>query len=113
MKTTIIAEAGVNHNGSLDLALRLVREAKRCGADIVKFQTFVSQNVAINNAPKADYQKINKKDRQTQLQMIKKLQLSFDDFIKIKSECLKNKIIFSSSAVDIDSLIFLKLIPKF
>lgn len=107
MKTLIIAEAGVNHNGSLKLAVKLVKEAKKCGADIVKFQTFVPDQVVIPNAPKAKYQKANKRDNETQLDMIKKFQLSFDDYAKIKIECKKNKIIFMSSAFDRESIIFL------
>ena len=71
MKTLIIAEAGVNHNGSIKLALKLVKEAKKCGADIVKFQTFVPDQVVVPKAPKAKYQKTNKRDRETQLNMIK------------------------------------------
>jgi|TARA_B100001964_G_C14177746_1_gene574648 N,N'-diacetyllegionaminate synthase len=107
MKTLIIAEAGVNHNGSIKLALKLAKEAKKCGADIVKFQTFVPDQVVVPKARKAKYQKTNKRDSETQLNMIKKFQLSFDDYTKIKNECKKNKIIFMSSAFDEESIIFL------
>ncbi len=111
-KTIIIAEAGVNHNGSLKIAFQLIKEAKDCGADIIKFQTFKADDLVVPSAPKANYQKTNENDKQSQFSMIKKLQLGFNDFKKIKNECKKNSIIFLSSAFDIESVSFLKKLKQ-
>ena len=107
MKTLIIAEAGVNHNGQLDIALKLCDEAKKCGADVVKFQTWITDNIITKNVDKTDYQKENTKNNDSQYEMLKKLELPQDDFRKIKKHCDDIGIIFASTADDKDSLDFL------
>lgn len=107
MKVYIIAEAGVNHNGSLIIAKKLVDEAKIAGADCIKFQTFISENLVSQKAEKADYQKINTSSSESQLDMLKKLELSFDDFVELHDYCLKKEIEFLSTAFDFDSINFL------
>lgn len=107
MKTLIIAEAGVNHNGNLDIALKLCDAAKQCGADVVKFQTWITENVITKNVAKAEYQKENTKNNESQFDMLKKLELSKEDFIKIKKHCDEIGITFASTADEKDSLDFL------
>ncbi|GEM04721.1 N-acetylneuraminate synthase [Halolactibacillus miurensis] len=106
-RTLIIAEAGVNHNGSLELAKKLVDAAKSSGADVIKFQTFISKNVISKNAPKADYQKKNYNIEENQLEMVQKLELSFEDFSKLNDYCKVKEIEFMSTAFDFDSIDFL------
>lgn len=106
-KTYIIAEAGVNHNGSLDLALNLVEEAAKAGADAVKFQTFITNKNISKVAEKADYQKKTTGEEETQYEMVKKLELSFNDFKFINEHCKKNNITFLSTGFDLESLDFL------
>ena len=108
MSVKIIAEAGVNHNGSIKKALRLIKKAKLSGADYIKFQIFNTRNVVSKSARKSKYQKTSSEDKTSQFDMIKKLELSYDAFYKIKKQCLKYRIKFLCSAFDIDSLIFLK-----
>lgn len=93
----IIAEAGVNHNGSLEMALDLVRKAKAIGADSVKFQTFKAESVITKTAPKAEYQLKVTDPMESQYQMLKNLELSYDDYVEIIKECKKNDIIFLST----------------
>jgi len=93
----IIAEAGVNHNGKLDLALKLVDAAKKVGADAIKFQTFKAEQVVISKGKMAEYQKKNTGKKETQLKMLKKLELREEDFKKIISHCKKKNIIFLST----------------
>jgi len=107
MKTFIIAEAGVNHNGSLDMALKLVEKAAKAGADAVKFQTFKTEKTISRVAEKADYQKQSTGSNESQLEMVKKLELSYEDFKKIKKHCVKYEIMFLSTGFDYDSLNFL------
>ena len=76
MKTIIIAEAGVNHNGDIDLAKKLVGEAAAAGADLVKFQTFLAKKIVSSTAPKAEYQKLTTDSGESQFEMIQKLELS-------------------------------------
>jgi len=109
-KVFIIAEAGVNHNGSLELALRLVDEAKKAGADAVKFQTFKAEHLVSARANKAEYQKKTTGSDETQLEMIRKLELSFEDHKVLVAHCKAVNIAFMSTAFDDDSLEFLKSI---
>ena len=107
MKTLIIAEAGVNHNGDLNTALKLCDVAKECGADVVKFQTWITENIITKSVAKAEYQKENTNNDDSQYDMLKKLELSQDDFRKIKEYCDEIGITFASTADDRDSLDFL------
>lgn len=109
-KVFIIAEAGVNHNGSLELALKLVDKAKEAGADCVKFQTFHSENEISRFAEKAEYQKENCSAAESQLDMVKKLELPFSDFVKLKAYCDKVGIVFLSTPFELDSVAFLDTI---
>ncbi len=106
-KVFIIAEAGVNHNGRLYLAYQLIDVAKDAGADAVKFQTFKAESVVSRLADKAEYQKKTTGSDKSQLEMIKKLEISFDDFIKLKKYCDKKGIIFLSTPFDHQSIDFL------
>lgn len=110
----LIAEAGVNHNGSLELAYRLVDVAVEAGADAVKFQTFKTENVISRKAEKAQYQNKVTGNVESQFEMIKKLELSFEDFRKIKRYCDKGGIIFLSTPFDYESVDFLEnLVPLY
>ncbi len=111
-KVFIIAEAGVNHNGSFKRALKLVDEAKKCNADAIKFQTWKTENVVTKSSPKAKYQ-INKNIKETQFDMLKKLELKYRQFKKIKKYCDKKNIIFMSTADEIESANFLKPLVKY
>ena len=106
-KINIIAEAGVNHNGSLKQAVQLIKAAKKSNADYVKFQIFKAENVVTKNAGKSAYQKKNLKDKETQYQMIKRFELPYENFKILKKECKKNKIKFLCSPFDIESLHYL------
>jgi len=105
-KTFIIAEAGVNHNGSFDDAKKLIDVAKASGVDAVKFQTFKSDEVVTKKAPKAEYQKKSSSGN-TQYEMISKLQLSYDEFIKLSEYCKECELMFLSTPFDLESLDFL------
>lgn len=100
----IIAEAGVNHNGSMELAKKMVDAAKSAGADAVKFQTFVSENLVSESAEKADYQTANDPRHKTQLEMLKSLELSPDQFREIKNYCDSIGIMFLSTPFDMQSV---------
>ena len=106
-KIIIIAEAGLNHNGSLKRAIKMIKIAKKCGADLIKFQTAIPSLVVIQNAKKAIYQKRNIKDNETQLKMIKQLHLPLNDYKILKKECENNAIGFLSSPFDIESIVTL------
>ncbi|MBU2379937.1 MAG: N-acetylneuraminate synthase family protein [Alphaproteobacteria bacterium] len=101
-----IAEAGVNHNGDLDLALRLVDVAHRAGADAVKFQTFRTEAVIAAGAPLADYQKANA-GTPTAAEMLKGFELPHADFARIADHCRAVGVEFMSSPFDLDSAAFL------
>jgi len=104
----IIAEAGVNHNGNIESAYELVDVAKKSGADAVKFQTFKSELIACRNLERASYQKDNMPDiEESQLEMIKKLELSYESFYKLKEYCDRKGILFLSTTADIPSTNFL------
>ena len=85
-KTKIIAEVGINHNSSLKIAKKLIEKSKIAGADFVKFQIFKAENVSSVSARKSSYQKKNIKDKESQLNMIKRYELKFDDFKILKKE---------------------------
>jgi len=108
VSTYIIAEAGVNHNGDLATAKKMIEVAKACGANAVKFQTGKSENVVSRFALKADYQKETTNPNESQLDMIKKLELSYDDFRILRDYCNKIGITFISTPFDLDSIHFLK-----
>ena len=91
MKVLIIAEAGVNHNGSLKLAKKLVNAAKKAKADYIKFQSFNHKKLTTKNAPKADYQKDSYNKKQTQAVMLKNLELSKSKQIELIKYCKKKK----------------------
>jgi N-acetylneuraminate synthase len=103
----IIAEAGVNHNGQRDLAFALVDAAAEAGADAVKFQTFDAQKLASKDVPKAAYQKQSTDASESQLAMLKKLELPRDWHLELQSYSRKRGIEFLSTAFDVDSLAFL------
>ncbi len=99
----IIAEAGVNHNGSLKTAKRLVDIAVRAGCDAVKFQTFSSEKLVTASAPKAAYQKLASGGKESQAEMLKTLELSTREFNELKKYCDRNGIMFISTPFDEDS----------
>ena len=103
----VIAEAGVNHNGKLDLALKLCDAAKEAGADVVKFQTWKTENLITQNVAQAEYQMTNTGVEESQFDMLKKLELSYEDFRIIKKHCDEIGIIFASTADEPESLDFL------
>ncbi|SCW81984.1 N-acetylneuraminate synthase [Lachnospiraceae bacterium C10] len=106
-RTLIIAEAGVNHNGSVELAKKLIDTAKDCGADIVKFQTAKLDSLVSKTAHMADYQKRNIGKEQSQKEMLQSLLLSYDEFIQLAEYCNQVGIKFLSTPFDIDSIHFL------
>lgn len=106
-KTLIIAEAGVNHNGSLEIAKQLVRTAKECGADIVKFQTAKLDSLVSKFAEMADYQKANTGKVESQKEMLSKLLLTFNEFSELAEYCKEVGIMFLSTPFDIESIHFL------
>ncbi|PFG53730.1 N-acetylneuraminate synthase [Marinobacter sp. LV10R520-4] len=110
MKTLIIAEAGVNHNGDLNLAKKLIAVAAEAGADLVKFQTFVAKNMISKSAPKAEYQKVATDPEESQQDMVRKFELSKDDHLELIAECEKRSIGFFSTAFDQQSI---ELLEKF
>ena len=105
--TLIIAEAGVNHNGKLDLALKLCDAVKDAGADVVKFQTWKTEKIITRTVAQAEYQAENTGKNESQFDMLKRLELSYDDFRKIKEYCDKIGIQFASTADEEESLDFL------
>ena len=106
-KTFIIAEAGVNHNGSFELAKQLVDKAVWAGADCIKFQTFNSKNLVSKNAQKAEYQKKTTDSSESQLDMLKKLELSKEQFTELRNYCNQKGIMFLSTPFDLESIDFL------
>lgn len=108
MHTIIIAEAGVNHNGSMDLAKKLVDAASEAGVDYVKFQTFKTENLVSRFAPKAEYQRNNLPDGdESQFSMLKKLELSIEQHTELINYCSEKNVKFFSTGFDLDSLCFL------
>lgn len=108
LKPVIIAEIGVNHNGSVELAKELIVAAKNTGADIVKFQTFKAENLAAKDTPKVDYQKKNaSNETESHFEMLKKLELSYADTKMLKEFCEHENILFMSTPYDIEGVEFL------
>lgn len=107
MGVYIIAEAGVNHNGSLETAKKLIDMAKECGADAIKFQTFKAEESTGVKADKAEYQKKNDRAQESQFEMIKKLELPFESFAVLKSYCEERQIDFISTPDGEQSLNYL------
>ena len=107
MHVMVIAEAGVNHNGSKELARRMVDKAKEAGADYIKFQTFVPKNLVSQYAQKAEYQKQTTGGDESQLTMLEKLALTQQDFTELKAYCEQVGIGFISTPFDLESIHFL------
>jgi N,N'-diacetyllegionaminate synthase len=104
----IIAEAGVNHNGNLDLALQLCDAAKKVGVDAIKFQTWKTENIVTHTTSLADYQISNNGPKaDTQFEMLKSLELKYEDFLKIRNYCNSINLPFLSTPDDEESLLFL------
>ncbi len=103
-RVTIIAEAGVNHNGSIDMAKKLIDVAADAGADFVKFQTFKAKTLVTKFAEKAEYQNKNIGTSETHYSMLKKYELSEEDHNELIKHSFKNKIKFLSTGFDIDSI---------
>lgn len=99
----IIAEAGVNHNGNINIAKKLIDSAVESGVDAVKFQTFKSENLVVQNAPKAEYQK-KTTGSGDQFQMLKSLELSLEEHIILKRYCEEKRILFMSTPFDFESV---------
>lgn len=103
--TVIIAEAGVNHNGSIEMAKKLVDAAAEAGADYVKFQTFKSANLVLKNARAANYQQKNMQENAlSQYQMLKNLELTYEDHVKLIEYANSQEIKFLSTAFDLESV---------
>lgn len=100
----IIAEAGVNHNGDFDLALKLIDEAAAAGVDAVKFQSFKTEKLILNNIEKAPYQKVTTGEDETQFGMLKRLEMPLEQMIKLKSYAEENGLIFLSTPFDEESM---------
>ena len=107
-RVIIIAEAGVNHNGDINKAMQLIDKAVEASVDYIKFQTFKTELCISKNAVKADYQIENTQNSsESQLEMVKKLELSFDQFIELEKYCNQKNIKFLSTGFDSESLTFL------
>lgn len=107
MGVFIIAEAGVNHNGDVDMAKRLCAAAKESGADAVKFQTWITEKIITRNVGQAEYQRKNTRSMQSQFDMLKALELPQEAFREIKAYCDEIGIVFASTADEQESLDFL------
>lgn len=103
-KVLIIAEVGVNHNGELRLAKKMIRAAAKAGADVVKFQTFRTESLVTTKAPKAKYQKKRDNADESQFQMLKRLELPYSKLDILQKECERNRVLFLSTAFDLESL---------
>jgi len=104
MSVFIIAEAGVNHNGSIELAKKLINVASEAGVDAVKFQTFKAENLVSKSAQKADYQKETTDQKESQFDMIKRLELDVDTHKELIKYCKEKNIMFLSTPFDHDSI---------
>lgn len=105
--TIIIAEAGVNHNGSFERAIEMIDTAKECGVDYIKFQTFKADRITNKFAAQAEYQKHNIGNESSQLDMLRELELSDEDFTRLNEYCQKVGIKFMSTPFDLESIDFL------
>lgn len=103
----IIAEIGCNHNGDVELARKMVDVAVSCGVDAVKFQTFKADKLISKYAPKADYQKVTTGTSDSQLEMTRRLELSFDEYLDLRDYCLAKGVDVFSTPFDEESLEFL------
>ncbi len=103
-KVLIIAEAGVNHNGSLETALKMVDAAVDAGVDIIKFQTFKTESIVTKSAKKAEYQNNNDSRSKTQYEMLKQLEFGIEEFNTIYKYCSEKEIGFCSTAFDFESI---------
>lgn len=106
-KVKVIAEAGVNHNGDIIIAKKMIDFAKKAGADYIKFQTFIPENLVSKYAKKAEYQKITTASDESQLQMLRELTLSKNEFIELSDYCKSTFIGFISTPFDLESVGFL------
>lgn len=104
----IIAEAGVNHNGDINLAKKLIEQAAKAGADVVKFQTFKANSCVSVSAKKAKYQLETTAKEESQLEMIQKLELSYESHFELMKHCKKHGIAFLSTPFDLESVEFLR-----
>lgn len=109
-KVFIIAEAGVNHNGSIELAKKLIDVASDSGADAVKFQTFKAEKLVSKSAQKADYQKRTTDKNESQFEMIKKLELNVEAHKELMAYCKARSIMFLSTPFDHDSIELLNIL---
>ena len=107
-KVLIIAEAGVNHNGDINLAKKLIEQAAKAGADVVKFQTFKANSCVSVSAKKAKYQLETTAKEESQLEMIQKLELSYESHFELMKHCKKHGITFLSTPFDLESVEFLR-----
>ena len=103
-KVFIIAEAGVNHNGDIDLAKKLVDKASEVGADAIKFQSFRAEKLVTRNAKKAEYQENTTDKEESQFEMIKKLELGYEEHQRLINHCRSKGIMFLSSPFDLESI---------
>ena len=106
-KVFIIAEAGVNHNGSMEIAIKLVDAAASAGADAIKFQTFKAENLVCKNAAKAEYQLETTNEKESQFDMLKKLELTSEMHEQLMAYCKQKEIMFLSTPFDVESLHYL------
>ena len=103
-RTFIIAEAGVNHNGDIEIAKKMIDAASAAGADAVKFQTFKAERIVSINAPKAEYQIENTNNTESQYQMLKKLEIDKETHLELMEYCKEKNIMFLSTPFDVDSV---------
>jgi len=108
MSVLIIAEAGVNHNGDIELAKKLIKCAAQAGADIIKFQTFVPELIVSKTAQKAEYQKETTNSAESQLEMLRMLELPLESYPELVNCCKENNITFLSTPFDLESIEFLE-----
>lgn len=111
-RVMIVAEIGCNHNGSKEIAKKMVLKAKECGVDAVKFQTFKASSLISSYAPKAEYQKETTGTEESQLEMTEKLELSHDDFLELKEFAESLGLIVFSTPFDMESICFLEEIGQ-